>query len=181
MRPVENISYDKIRGASEGSKWPASNSVDRLSFMGKLRTKTGLDFDLPTEAQWEYACHAGTASKYNNGGDSEDDLKKLGRYKGDGEDGKGGHKWVHTGVGAYESNAWGLYDMHGNVWEFCLDWCGDLSGGVTDPKGPSTGSSRRLCGGGYADHSCYSFDRIGMIPSDKYADRGFRLALPLAE
>ncbi len=80
-RPVERVSYNDIRGSSVGTNWPSSSAVDAKSFLGRLRAKTGLDgFDLPTEAQWEYACRAGTTSKYNNGGDTEDDLKTLGRY-----------------------------------------------------------------------------------------------------
>ena len=133
MRPVEKVSYEMIRGKGEGAKWPASPAVDPDSFMGKLRERTGLDgFDLPTEAQWEYACRAGTTSAFNNGGDTEDDLKKLGRFvlnqksrwkESDADfaryrpDGKGGCPNAHTAVGAYEPNAWGLCDMHGNVWE----------------------------------------------------------------
>ena len=160
MRPVENVSYDHVRGKDEGAKWPTSSAVDASSFMGRLRARTGIDdFDLPTEAQWEYACRAGTKSRYDNGGDSEEDLKKLGRFalnqkaRGRKEsnadfarhepDGKGGYAENHTVVGSYLPNAWGLYDMHGNVWERCLDWWSDLSGGATDPVGPSGPPSGR--------------------------------------
>ena len=197
IRPVEKVSYDMIRGNDAGAKWPASSAVDSDSFMGKLRTRTGLDsFDLPTEAQWEYACRAGTTSKYNNGGDSDDDLKKLGRFvlnqklRGHKEpdanfaqhepDGKGGCLEGHTVVGSYMPNAWGLYDMHGNVWERCLDWRGDLSGGATDPVGSSSGAYRVLRGGSWYNyaHYCTSSSREVKNPSNGYSRRdGFRIAI----
>ena len=148
MRPVEKVSYNDIRGSSEGAKWPASSAVDGKSFMGRLRTRTKLDFDLPTEAQWEYACRAGTTSEYNNGGNSENDLKQIGRYRHNRSDGRGGAA-NHTVIGAYMPNRWGLYDMHGNVWEWCCDWRGDLSSGVKDPKGSSSGDRRVLRGGSW--------------------------------
>ena len=161
MRPVEWVSYNNIRGSSNGAQWPASSAVDVDSFMGKFRERTGLEFDLPTKAQWEYACRAGTTSTYNNGGDSEDDMKVLGRYKGNQFDGKGGYS-QHTTVGSYLPNAWGLYDMHGNVSERCLDWDGALTFG-TDPKGVSVGSERVHCGGawryGTGKGACCSFWR----------------------
>ncbi|MBQ6338367.1 MAG: formylglycine-generating enzyme family protein, partial [Kiritimatiellae bacterium] len=159
LRPVEQVSWNMVRGDSSTYNWPSSANVDPNSFMGKIQARTGLNFDLPTEAQWEYACRAGTTSPYNNGGDSEADLRKLGRYlfnqRGRGwkesdadfarhePDGKGGCWEYHTVVGSYQPNAWGLYDMHGNVLEWCLDWrLGDLLGGVTDPQGSSSGKSR---------------------------------------
>ena len=180
VRPVESVSYCMIRGSSKGEKWPSSAAVDATRFLGKLRAKTGLDgFDLPTEAQWEYACRAGRTSKYNNGGDAEDDLKTLGRYGGNTSDGRGGYA-QHTAVGSYAPNAWGLYDMHGNVWEWCLDWYDGLSYGV-DPSGSSSGSGRVERGGGWSSSAddCTSAFRGGYSPSSADFSDGFRLVRTL--
>ena len=179
MRPVERISYDAIRGSSAGAGWPRSSLVDGTSFLGKIRAKTGLDsFDLPTDAQWEYACRAGTTSTYNNGGNTENDLKTLGRYSGNQSDGRGGFSSNHTTVGSYAPNAWGLYDMHGNVFEWCLDWYGTLVGG-TDPRGVESGSSRRILrGGGWdsgGESDCASSRRWNLKPSESFFYYGFRL------
>lgn len=148
IRAKSSVSFDQIRGSILGAQWPASNSVDAESFLGKLREKTGIVFDLPTQAQWEYACRAGTASAYNNGGDSEADLATVARYYGNRNDGRGGYEGI-TKVGCYAPNAWGLYDMHGNVSEWCLDWdWGNDTPEGDDPVGPDTGAYRIECGGG---------------------------------
>ena len=185
MRPARAaITYDAIRGSSAGAGWPASSLVDGTSFLGKLRAKTGLDtFDLPTEAQWEYSCRAGTTSAYNNGGNTEDDLKTLGRYSGNKGDGRGGDSIDATVVvGSYSPNAWGLYDMHGNVRELCLDWgsysiFGNNLAGGTDPKGETSGSTRVARGGssGSGASNCTSSYRDFFNPSYKYDGNGFRL------
>lgn len=175
-RPVEDVSWNTIRGHSDSYNWPNVKTVDPNSFVGLLRSKTGLSLDLPTEAQWEYACRAGTTSSYNNGGNTEADLKTLGRYSGNQNDGRGGYS-EHTTVGSYAPNAWGLYDMHGNVIEWCLDWNGDLSNS-TDPLGPVSGSSRRIRNGGWDDdgYHCTSSYRTCTNPSYSSFSRGFRLA-----
>ena len=163
MRPVDGIEYFMLRGSTlDGADWPASSMVYSESFMGILRAKTGMSgFDLPTEAQWEYSCRAGTTSLFNNGGSSENDLKLLGRYLGNHQDGKGGYTGMTT-VGSYLPNAWGLYDMHGNAWEWCLDRYGDLSDGAVDPAGPEMGSARVLRGGSanFAPEYCTSSYRL---------------------
>ena len=199
MRPVEMVSYIEIRGNGEGAKWPASFAVDSDSPMGKLRARTGLNLDLPTDAQWEYACRAGTMSAYNNDGNSEDDLKSLGRFtlnqekrgwrESNGDfvrhrsDGKGGCREAHTVVGSYKPNAWGLYDMHGNVWEWCLDWLGSLKYGI-DPRGPFSGPCRVRRGGSWKNTAYYCTSSYQIIRSSMLKgndDTGFRLARTLSE
>ena len=177
-RAKDCVSYNMIRGDSLGAGWPSSSAVDATSFLGKLRSMTGLSFDLPTEAQWEYACRAGTTSQYNNGGNSEADLRTLGRYSGNQSDGRGGYSYVTT-VGSYAPNAWGLYDMHGNVYEWCLNWyaySGSLSG--PDPKGAASGSYRVMRGGSYDYDAgyCASSSRNYNDPSYASNRNGFRLA-----
>ena len=182
MRPVEKVSWNMIRGDSSIYDWPGSANVDPSSFIGKIQARTGLNFDLPTEAQWEYACRAGTTTSYNNGSDVKGALMSLGRYNGNQADGNGGYT-EHTTVGSYQPNAWGLYDMHGNIWERCLDWYGDLSGGVTDPVGPISGTYRVERGGGwssYADRST-SFIRYYASPSLTFNYLGFRLVRTLSD
>ncbi|MBQ9430431.1 MAG: SUMF1/EgtB/PvdO family nonheme iron enzyme, partial [Kiritimatiellae bacterium] len=183
MRPVERVSYDMIRGLTRGAQWPVSSEVDSGSFIGKIRARTGLDFDLPTEAQWEFSCRAGTTSDFNNGGNSMDDLKLLGRFGDNKSDGKGGYS-EHTTVGLYLPNAWGLYDMHGNVWEWCLDWRSDSSSGGTDPVGASSGEHRVKLGGGWYNDAgrCTSSSRGSYsVPSIESNDFGFRLSLTLKD
>ena len=189
MYPVQAVSWLTIRGGiwpgvPAGSGQPASDT-----FIDRLRSKTGLDFDLPTAAQWEYAARATTIRAYNdytkNGGEGSDclvpwggadeNLDPLGRYL---------HNWgssLHAVVGSYQANLWGLYDTHGNVWEWCLDKYGSYGGDETDPLGPSTGTAPvvRGCGAGSNARQCRSA-RHG--PSDGYqyvySALGFRLCLP---
>lgn len=185
--PVELLTYDDIRGYEKGSQWPRNNKVDDFSFLGKLRARTKLDFDLPTEAQWEYACRAGTTTAWNNGTemvdwDRDPNLDKLGRYHM-------GNEWVdgkricHAPVGSYLPNAWGLYDMHGNVDEWVLDFYNDdiSKRAVKDPKGPNNDGARVKRGGGcYSDAvECRSASRDYSYNGCATGSSGFRLALPL--
>ena len=189
-RPVEYVSYNDIRGtgSTAGAGWPTyGHAVDSGSFLGKLRAKTGKTFDLPTEAQWEYACRAGTTTALNTGKnltstDRDSAMAEAGRYYHNQNNGKGGYSSNHTKVGSYLPNAWGLYDMHGNVWEWCLDWYkSDLgSSAVTDPKGPNSGSYRVFRGGGWRINAqdCRSAYRGNGNPSGNGSSYGgFRVVL----
>ena len=204
-RPVERVSYNDIRGSVNGAGWPTHNQVDANSFMGRMRSKVNMFFDLPTEAQWEYACRAGTSTALNSGknltqSDSCVNMAEVGRYTGNNNDGKGGFNGQHTKVGSYMPNVWGIYDMHGNVWELCRDWYGDLSEvAVVDPVGASSGSCRVGKGGsfyGYNDYgkamwcrsavrSSYSFSgwsSCSFVPSSAHESFGFRvMCSPVAE
>ena len=157
--PVESVSYNMARGAS----WPSSPNPSSDSFLGMLRSMTGIDFDLPLEEQWEYACRAGTTTKYNSGDDDEASMNNLGRYEDNRNDGKGGGE-THAAVGSYAPNAWGIYDMHGNVCEWCLDWF--------DPN-----LTRVRRGGSwlYGASGCTSYFRARSFPTSINSDYGFRL------
>ena len=168
MLPVENVSWGTIRGDSPDCNWPDSSNVASDSFIGRIRARTALGFDMPTEAQWEYACRAGTTTTY---------------YWGDSMD--GAYAWYMDSsgtttheVGITKQNAWGLYDMSGNVWEWCLDWLGSLSNDVTDPVGASSGTYRVIRGGSKdsRDYRCTSSYREGGYPLVDDIVTGFRIA-----
>lgn len=163
------------------------------SFMGKLRNRTDgiLAFDLPTDAQWEWACRAGTSGALNDGtknlvnSTSDPNLDLLGRYAANGGTLPSGitealatEKNGSAIVGSYRPNAWGLYDMHGNVYEWCLDWFVEAISGGEDPTGPASGSDRVRRGGGWNDSAAHarSASRLGIPPASRYAFVGFRVA-----
>ena len=182
--PVEMASWNDIRG---NYNWPTDTSVAVDSFMGLLRARTGLAFDLPTEAQWEYACRAGTTTDFNDGTNlSDSGLDELGRYEGNGGDERGGSEYLYTTttVGSYLPNAWGLYDMHGNVEEWCLDYPSSFNDiASTDPVGDETGSWREVRGG-YCDSvvvNCGSSYRASNNPSIRSGSDGFRVICYPAE
>jgi len=152
--PVEKVSWDDVQ-----------------AFIKKLNEKEGKNkFRLPTEAQWEYACRAGSNIRFSFGS-SESDLKRYAWY--DSNSGRRSHP-----VAQKKPNAWGLYDMHGNVWEWCQDWFGDYpSGFVTNPKGSSSGSIRVLRGGSWNSIAgfCRSANRSRNEPGGRDNGFGFRL------
>lgn len=202
MRPVEQVSYYEIRENPANSddpavQWPSDSTVNANSCMGKLRAKTGMNtFDLPTEAQWEYACRGGTATALNSGKNLTSpsncvNMAEVGRYLHNGGLIIPGYVTPAASsttangtdmVGSYLPNAWGLYDMHGNVYEWCLDWYGTYPADTSDPAGMSTGSARVLRGGVWNQMAsgCRSASRNSYAPNRKDKTYGLRVARHLS-
>lgn len=183
QNPVESVTWDD-----------AVDFCRRLSSL-PAEQSAGYVYRLPTEAEWEYTCRAGTDTQYSFGNDDS----QLGTFAWFGNNSgdkridalmiwttdpfnyvrrllsNNGH--AHS-VGRKQPNPWGLYDMHGNVWERCQDWYGDYpSGAATDPTGPSSGSSRAVRGGSWSSPSedCRSADRTGDPLDSRSIHNGFRV------
>jgi formylglycine-generating enzyme required for sulfatase activity len=156
--PVENVSWEEAQ-----------------EFIANLNDLEGTDeYRLPTEAEWEYACRAGSNEAFCFG-DEEADLKNYAWYEAN----AGGS--THP-VGRLRANAWGLYDMHGNVFEWCQDWFGEYPAGpVTDPQDPASGGHRVLRGGSWNSpvEDVRSAYRLRLNPDYRYQHEGFRLARDL--
>ncbi|MEN9633821.1 MAG: hypothetical protein RL077_2225 [Verrucomicrobiota bacterium] len=158
VKPVANVSWDD-----------AMEFCRKLTERERAAGRLGNDWEytLPTEAQWEYACRAGTA------GDYAGELDAMAWYEKNTE-------WETHAVATKGANAWGLHDMHGNVREWCRDWYGSYPGGNTiDPAGAASGRNRVNRGGGWADAAddCRSAFRNRSSPGSSNRDLGFRLAL----
>ena len=185
--PINGISFNYMRGSTNGNQWPDVDSVDSDSVLGYLRSKSGIDFDLPTDAQWEFACRAGTAGPhYNSTGTrvSWDIAGQIGwlYYP------EANRRTAPQEVGQKTPNAYGLYDMLGNVWELVRGrpYAGTKpAAAVTDPKGPliadgESGKVRRR-GAAYSTNDptyirSASTHSIGQGNSDTVT--GFRVMCP---
>ncbi|MCP4109251.1 MAG: formylglycine-generating enzyme family protein [Desulfobacteraceae bacterium] len=163
--PVEQVSWDDVQ-----------------EFIRKLNLKEGKTYRLPTEAEWEYSCRAGTETPFYTGKCLSTDQAN---YDGDypyADCPKGIYRKKTMPVASFDPNPWGLYDMHGNVWEWCQDWYGDYpADAVTDPGGPSDGSYRVLRGGSWIGIAgrCRSGCRSRNSPGERDDSDGFRLVLLL--
>ena len=217
-RPAEAVKWTEIRGSSVGLNWPnedydTAHGVDNGSFLGMARGTTGLLLELPTEAQWEYACRAGTYGAFGNGESLEVSaftpngsgggsnaisarLNRLGRnlYNG----GHANNKAIYSAgastggtarVGSYLPNGWGLYDMHGNIREWCIDRFAPLpdtdpDAVTVDPVGGTTSNSRVMRGGGHLDspYACRCANRGSVGQTTGWTGVcGFRVACEILE
>ena len=163
--PVENVSW-----------------YDVQEFIGKLNKLEGTDkYRLPTEAQWEYAARAGTTTAYHWGNSPDCSKANYGNFQYEDISNiecKGTNPGETMKVGSFTPNAWGLYDMSGNVFEWVQDWLGLYpTGSVTDPVGPASGSVRVVRGGSwdYDAESCRAASRYDSAPGDRDSYLGFRL------
>ena len=173
--PVDQVGWDDIAG--------------RAGFLAKIQSKAppGWQFALPTEAQWEYACRAGTSTAYSWGDQFVDGKANVANAPGTAESQQTGYfesKGLPTGstmaVKSLGANPWGFYDMHGNVWEWCQDWFEEPpSSSSTDPQGAASGDLKLLKGGSWSDaeSQAKSAARLRYFPTFQGKSFGFRLAL----
>lgn len=194
-KPCGSVSYNALRGTTSAdfAGWPQDgHSVRDGSRLKAIRDYIGLDVDLPTEAQWEYACRAGTTSPFYYMPSDMTGTTANAKCKE--------HAWILDNVGSatpplqgvqpvgqWDSNPWGFYDMYGNAGEWCLDWHESwapttYSKDQVDPVGPTSGTAREFRGGHIADGAGYanSIDRrYRDVPSRSSSQFGFRLACPV--
>jgi formylglycine-generating enzyme required for sulfatase activity len=148
--------------------------VEAREFVKRLSALSGKTWRLPTEAEWEYAARAGEPGMWSHG-DDEDGLTRFSWFD------ENARQRTHA-VGTRKPNAWGLFDVHGNVWEWCEDWYGDAAykgGDAVDPRGPGAGSQRVLRGGSYGSiaSGCRSANRYSFDPDERFVASGLRVVL----
>ncbi len=173
---ITQAQYTAVMGTNpserKGDNLPVENVSwgDATAFCRTLSKKTGRKARLPTEAEWEYACRAGTETPYHFGSAITTKQANYGRY----------HGLEAMPAGYFPPSAWGLCEMHGNMWEWCADWYGDYpQGDVIDPQGPSSGSYRVLRGGAWGEEPwhCRSAHRSVNAPGSRDEWTGFRVVM----
>ncbi len=188
--PITQAQWEAVMGNNpsdfKGAKRPVEqvNWDDAMKFCHKLSEKTGKTYRLPAEAEWEYACRARTSTPFYFGETITPDLVN---YNGDypyGSAPKGLYRQQTTDVGSFPPNSFGLYDMHGNVWEWCSDkWHGNYSGATTDGSSWETGTdnNRVLRGGSWivvAGYCRSAYRNFYSVVVNRWRYRGFRVAVP---
>jgi len=184
---VTQAQYQAVMGTNPSNFKGETNPVEQVSwndateFCKKLSEKTRQAVRLPTEAEWEYACRAGTTTAFSFG----DSDSALGDYAWYSANSNTTHPVGPTHpVGLKKPNAWGLYDMHGNAWEWCADWYGDYpKGAVTDPQGAASGTYRVLRGGSWGNDAgdCRAACRVDYAPGNRnFNFCGFRVVVSVS-
>ncbi|MCL2765986.1 MAG: formylglycine-generating enzyme family protein [Treponema sp.] len=193
--PVENVTWFDaieycIRRSQREGLTPAYTMTNRVPASGYPITDAAVSvnwnangYRLPTEAEWEYACRAGTTTPFNTGNNITTDQANYDGNNPYNNNAKGEYRRRTMPVGSFSANAWGLYDMHGNVWEWCWDWYGTYATGAqTNPTGAVSGSFRVIRGGSWSYRgqslrsACRSIHNSG--PWDMGGSVGFRLVRP---
>ena len=162
--PVDSVSWDN-----------AKTFIDEMNSM-----KPELKLCLPSEAQWEYACRAGTSTPFSFAEQIDSELVNFDGTEPYNKGMKSGYREKTVEIKTLPPNQWGLYEMHGNIWEWCQDWYGDYPDElVTDPQGPETGGHRVVRGGSWFNSGgiCRSAYRNDRLSDSAYYSIGFRLAL----
>jgi formylglycine-generating enzyme required for sulfatase activity len=162
----------------EGVDWE-----DAIEFCQRLSQRFGRTYTLPSEAQWEYACRAGTTTPFHFGATLTPDLVNYDSNYTYGDGSKGVYRQETTEVASFPANPWGLYDMHGNIWEWCLDqWHGNYQGAPADGgawlnSGVNEDNKRLLRGGSWSNNPwyCRSAYRGSLHPDSRFDSLGFRV------
>lgn len=172
LKPIDE-GWDETRGRGK-------RPVVYISWFDALEFAEWMGCRLPSGAEWEYACRAGTTTPFYTG---ENLTTSEANYNGNhpyNNNKKGENRKIALPVGSFPPNSWGLYDMHGNVWECCNDWCGEHpTTPQINPQGPSTGKYRMIRGGSFCNsaHSARSASIAGDYPYNHSENHGFRLVL----
>jgi len=180
--PVVLVSwFDAIEYCNWLSRLEGLNPAYTINGNNVTWNRNANGYRLPTEAEWEYACRAGTTTPFNTGNNI---TTNQANYNGNfpyNNNAKGEYRQRTTPVGSFPANAWGLHDMHGNVFEWCWDWYGFYATGAqTNPTGAVSGENRVLRGGSwyYDGQGLRSAYRLHVIPGSRYSNIGFRVVRP---